>query len=66
MSAWELLGVILAARRDFAGAAEQYRTYLALAPQASNATDIRARLDRMEKLSAAASAQATHQVAKVA
>ena len=58
VSAWELLGVILAARRDFAGAAEQYRTYLALAPRASNATEIRARLDRMERLSAAASAQA--------
>jgi tetratricopeptide (TPR) repeat protein len=54
VSAWELLGVLLATRLDFAGAAEQYRTYLALAPGASNATDIRARLDRMEKLSAAA------------
>jgi tetratricopeptide (TPR) repeat protein len=59
VSAWELLGVILATRRDFAGAAEQYRTYLALAPRASNAADIRARLDRMETLSATASAEAT-------
>jgi len=56
--AWKLLGSILAARRDFAGAAEQYRTYLALAPHASDATQIRAQLDRMERLSARASAQA--------
>jgi len=52
VGAWELLGSILTARRDFAGAAEQFRTYLALAPQASNATEIRARLDHMERLSA--------------
>jgi tetratricopeptide (TPR) repeat protein len=58
VGAWELLGSILAARRDFAGAAEQFRTYLALAPQASDATGIRARLDRMDELSASASGQA--------
>jgi tetratricopeptide (TPR) repeat protein len=52
VGAWELLGSILTARRDFAGAAEQFRTYLALAPQAANATEIRARLDHMERLSA--------------
>ena len=63
-SSWELLGSILATRRDFAGAVEQYRTYLALEPQASNASDIQARLNRMERLSAAASAQALYQVAK--
>jgi tetratricopeptide (TPR) repeat protein len=57
VGAWELLGSILAARRDFAGAAEQYRTYLALMPYASNATEIRAQLDRLERLSARASAQ---------
>jgi tetratricopeptide (TPR) repeat protein len=56
VGAWELLGSILTARRDFAGAAEQFRTYLALAPQASNATEIRARLDHMERLSARISA----------
>jgi hypothetical protein len=57
VGAWELLGSILATRRDFAGAAEQYRIYLALAPHASNATEVRAQLDRMERLSARASAQ---------
>ena len=57
VSAWELLGVLLATRRDFAGAAEQYRTYLALAPRAANASEIRARLGRMEELSASASVQ---------
>ncbi len=54
---WRLLGSILAIRRDFAGAAEQFRTYLALVPHASNAADIRVELDRMERLSARASAQ---------
>jgi hypothetical protein len=58
---WGLLGSILAMRRDFAGAAEQYRTYLALAPQASNAAEIRAQLDRMERLSSRESAQAQNQ-----
>ena len=53
---WELLGSILATRQDFAGAAEQFRTYLALAPQATNAADIRAQLDSMERLSARVSA----------
>jgi tetratricopeptide (TPR) repeat protein len=57
VGSWELLGSILVARRDFAGAAEQYRTYLALAPHAANATEIRTRLDRMERLSARVSSQ---------
>jgi tetratricopeptide (TPR) repeat protein len=55
--AWELLGSILAARRDFAGAAEQFRTYLALVPHAADATEIRARLGRLDRLSARVSAQ---------
>jgi tetratricopeptide (TPR) repeat protein len=54
---WRLLGSILADLRDFAGAAEQFRTYLALVPHAANATEIRARLERMERLSARTSAQ---------
>ncbi len=54
---WRLLGSILADLRDFAGAAEQFRTYLALVPHAANAADIRARLDRVERLSARTSAQ---------
>jgi Flp pilus assembly protein TadD len=54
---WRLLGSILVIRRDFAGAAEQFRTYLALVPHASNAAEIRAQLDRMEMLSARSSAQ---------
>ena len=54
---WRLPGSILADLRDFAGAAEQFRTYLALVPHAANAADIRARLDRVERLSARTSAQ---------
>ncbi len=47
-----LLGVLLAQRQDFNGAAEQLQTYLKLAPTASDASDVRKQLEQIEKLSA--------------
>jgi tetratricopeptide (TPR) repeat protein len=47
-----LLGVILAQRQDYAGAAGEMRNYLKLAPDAADAATVRAQLDQMEKLSA--------------
>ena len=41
---WRLLGLILAARGDFAGAAEQFREYLRAAPPGPQAEAIRASL----------------------
>lgn len=51
------LGDILARKQDFAGAAEQARAYLALAPNASNANDVREKLKQMEQLSGTAQKQ---------
>ncbi len=44
-----LLGIILAQRQDYAGAAEQFRAYLRLAPGASDAATVRSQLDQVEK-----------------
>lgn len=49
-----LLGVILADRHDFAGAAAQMRDYLKFAPQANNAAAVRAQLEGLEKQAGAA------------
>jgi regulator of sirC expression with transglutaminase-like and TPR domain len=46
---WHLLGAILAERRDYAGAAEQLRTYLSYAPQASDAPAVRQELDTLKQ-----------------
>jgi tetratricopeptide (TPR) repeat protein len=48
-----LLGVILAARQDYKGAADEMRDYLRLAPEATDAADARSRLAQFEKLIAA-------------
>ncbi len=48
-----LLGVILADRQDYAGAAAQMRDYLKFAPQGADVADVRARLEVFEKQSAA-------------
>jgi Flp pilus assembly protein TadD len=45
------LGEILSAKKDFAGAVEQTRAYLALAPNAPNSDSVRARLKEFEQLS---------------
>ena len=47
-----LLGVILAQRQDYTGAAGEMRTYLKLAPGAADAATVRGQLDQLEKLSA--------------
>ncbi len=49
VSDWHLLGVILAQRQDYAGAAEQLRNYLKLAPEAPDAATVRAQLAEVEK-----------------
>jgi len=54
---WELLGAILASRGDFAGAAEQMRTYLQYSPQAADAARVRAQLAHLEKIGGSASAE---------
>jgi len=48
-----LLAEILEQRHDYAGAAEQKRNYLKIAPNAANAETVRASLKRLEDLSAA-------------
>ena len=48
-----LLGVILAQKEDYTGAAEQFKSYLQLAPQASDAATVRNQLMQLEKLTAA-------------
>ena len=47
-----LLGVILAQKEDYTGATEQLKSYLQLAPQASDAAVVRNQLTQLEKLSA--------------
>ncbi len=49
-----LLGLILAQRQDYSGAAEKFRTYLKFAPNASDAGTVRTQLDQIEKRLAAA------------
>lgn len=49
-----LLGVILAGRNDYAGAAAQMRDYLKFAPQAPDAAEVRSQLEAFEKQAAAA------------
>lgn len=49
-----LLGVILAQRQDYTGAAEHMRSYLKLAPNAADADNVRKQLDQVEKMTAQA------------
>ena len=48
----QLLGLILAQRHDFPGAADEFRNYLKLAPAAADAEKVRLQLDQVEKASA--------------
>lgn len=48
-----LISEILAQRQDYAGAVQQLRGYLSLAPTAANADQVRAHIARLEGLSAA-------------
>lgn len=45
-----LLGLILAAEKDYSGAAEQLRAYLKLAPDADDVEKVKTQLDEIEKL----------------
>lgn len=46
----QILGVILADKKDFTGAAEQMRSYLKFAPTAKDADQVRSQLMQLEKL----------------
>jgi tetratricopeptide (TPR) repeat protein len=45
-----LLGMICAGRKDWEGAATQFRNYLRLSPKAPDADKVRAQLDQVEKI----------------
>ena len=49
-----LMGQILLLRKDYAGAAEELKTYLRLSPNASDAAEVRKQLAQLEKLTAQA------------
>jgi uncharacterized protein HemY len=51
-----LLGVILALKKDYAGAAERFKTYLKFAPEATDAAKVRSQLAEVEKITAATAA----------
>jgi tetratricopeptide (TPR) repeat protein len=51
-----LLGILLAEKQDFTGAAERFRTYLKFAPMASDADKVKTQLDQVEKIAATAAA----------
>jgi tetratricopeptide (TPR) repeat protein len=50
LTSMRLLGVILATKQDYTGAAEQFKAYLAAAPQAQDAATVRTQLSQVEKL----------------
>ena len=49
---YQILGVILANRQDFQGAAEEFRNYLKFAPNASDAASVKSQLDRVVQANA--------------
>jgi tetratricopeptide (TPR) repeat protein len=48
-----LLGVLLALKKDYPGAADRFRAYLRLAPDASDAPKVRSQLAEVEKVASA-------------
>jgi tetratricopeptide (TPR) repeat protein len=48
-----ILGLLLALKKDYAGAAEQFKTYLKFAPTAEDAAKVRSQLAEVEKITAA-------------
>jgi tetratricopeptide (TPR) repeat protein len=48
-----LLGLILAYKKDYAGAAERFKAYLKFAPEATDAAKVRSQLAEVEKITAA-------------
>jgi tetratricopeptide (TPR) repeat protein len=57
LTTMRLLGVILAQKQDYTGAAEQFKAYLTAAPQAQDAPTVRNQLSQLEKLMAGAKEQ---------
>jgi tetratricopeptide (TPR) repeat protein len=51
-----ILGLLLAMRKDYAGAAERFKTYLKFAPEATDAAKVRSQLAEVEKITAASAA----------
>jgi tetratricopeptide (TPR) repeat protein len=51
-----LLGLILAYKKDYAGAAERFKAYLEYAPEAKDAAKVRSQLAEVEKITAATAA----------
>ena len=51
-----ILGLILALKKDYAGAAEHFKAYLQYAPDAKDAPKVRAQLAELEKITAASAA----------
>ena len=51
-----ILGLILAFKKDYAGAAERFKTYLKFAPAAEDAAKVRSQLAEVEKITAATAA----------
>jgi TolA-binding protein len=51
------LGDVLARKQDFAGAAQQAKNYLAMAPNAPNSNDVREKLKKFEEMSGTAQKQ---------
>ena len=48
-----MLGLILALKKDYAGAAERFKAYLKFAPEAPDAAKVRSQLAEVEKITAA-------------
>ena len=51
-----ILGLLLAIKKDYAGAAEHFKAYLKYAPTAKDAAKVRAQLAEVEKITAASAA----------
>ncbi len=56
-----ILGVILANKRDYTGAAEEFRNYLKFAPNASDAAAVKTLLERVEQANAQGSVKQQQQ-----
>ena len=52
-----LLGMVLAMKKDYAGAAERFKTYLKFAPTADDVAKVRQQLAEVEKITAASNRQ---------
>ena len=51
-----ILGMLLAMKKDYAGAADHFKTYLKFAPEATDAAKVRSQLAEVEKITAASAA----------